>query len=211
MTIDNQLVALAYTVYSKLNPADKPLVDINVFANECEANLSMLQPHFEGISRAVPTIQVPTTDTVKAPSFDMKKSESVLQSGVQEAAKVIEDKNKLEDLLENVKEKMKVIPKVGGMLTYLPTMFKLVTSYVKGEYTDIPKGKLTLIVSAMIYVVSPIDIIPDTIPVIGWLDDMGVIAACVKFAGGELDKYMLWRDAHKQTQNTAGQDPVSDI
>lgn len=102
------------------------------------------------------------------------------------------------------------IPKVGGMLTYLPSMFKLVTSYVKGEYTDIPKGKLALIVSAMIYVVSPIDIIPDTLPVIGWLDDVGVVAACVKLAGAELDKYLLWRDTHKQAQNVANEDQTSE-
>ena len=31
-------------------------------------------------------------------------------------------------------------------------------------------------VLAIVYVVSPIDLIPDVIPVIGWLDDVGVIA-----------------------------------
>jgi uncharacterized membrane protein YkvA (DUF1232 family) len=31
-------------------------------------------------------------------------------------------------------------------------------------------------VLAVVYVVSPIDLIPDAIPVIGWLDDIGVIA-----------------------------------
>lgn len=28
---------------------------------------------------------------------------------------------------------------------------------------------------AMIYVISPLDLIPDFIPVIGWLDDLGVL------------------------------------
>ena len=29
---------------------------------------------------------------------------------------------------------------------------------------------------AIIYVISPLDLIPDVIPVIGWLDDLGVLA-----------------------------------
>ena len=28
---------------------------------------------------------------------------------------------------------------------------------------------------AMIYVISPLDLIPDFVPVIGWLDDLGVL------------------------------------
>ncbi len=29
---------------------------------------------------------------------------------------------------------------------------------------------------AILYVISPLDLIPDVIPVIGWLDDLGVLA-----------------------------------
>jgi len=29
---------------------------------------------------------------------------------------------------------------------------------------------------ALLYIISPLDLIPDVIPVIGWLDDLGVLA-----------------------------------
>lgn len=29
---------------------------------------------------------------------------------------------------------------------------------------------------ALLYIVSPLDLIPDVIPVVGWLDDLGVLA-----------------------------------
>ena len=34
-------------------------------------------------------------------------------------------------------------------------------------------------VAALLYLVNPIDVIPDTIPIVGWADDAGVLAAAV--------------------------------
>ena len=36
--------------------------------------------------------------------------------------------------------------------------------------------KIIIVLLALIYVISPLDLIPDVIPVIGWLDDLGVLA-----------------------------------
>ena len=39
-------------------------------------------------------------------------------------------------------------------------------------------GKL-FVLAAVVYVISPLDLIPDAIPVIGWLDDIGVMSLAV--------------------------------
>jgi uncharacterized membrane protein YkvA (DUF1232 family) len=39
-------------------------------------------------------------------------------------------------------------------------------------------GKL-FVLTAVVYVISPVDLIPDAFPVIGWLDDMGVMSLAV--------------------------------
>ncbi len=47
-----------------------------------------------------------------------------------------------------------------------------------GRYLRDPsvgKGRKVLLVLAVLYVISPIDAIPDVIPVIGWLDDIGFL------------------------------------
>lgn len=36
--------------------------------------------------------------------------------------------------------------------------------------------KIIIVLLALLYVISPLDLIPDVIPVIGWLDDLGVLA-----------------------------------
>jgi uncharacterized membrane protein YkvA (DUF1232 family) len=46
-----------------------------------------------------------------------------------------------------------------------------------------------VVVAGLIYFISPIDVIPDFIPVVGYLDDLGVILAVIKFLGHELVPY----------------------
>jgi uncharacterized membrane protein YkvA (DUF1232 family) len=46
-----------------------------------------------------------------------------------------------------------------------------------------------IVVAALIYFISPIDTIPDITPLIGYLDDLGVITALMKYLGSELSAY----------------------
>ena len=46
---------------------------------------------------------------------------------------------------------------------------------------------LLILVVALLYIVSPVDIVPDVVPVVGWVDDaavgVGAGAACIKSMG----------------------------
>ncbi len=49
-------------------------------------------------------------------------------------------------------------------------------------------GKL-LVLAAVIYVISPADAIPDVIPFIGWLDDIGVMSVAVAWMWKVVGRY----------------------
>jgi uncharacterized membrane protein YkvA (DUF1232 family) len=46
-----------------------------------------------------------------------------------------------------------------------------------------------IVVAALIYFIAPIDAIPDLTPFFGYLDDLGVITAVLKYLGSELMGY----------------------
>lgn len=75
---------------------------------------------------------------------------------------------------------------------YLQVAARLVQAAVRGEYTGLSGKSLTLIVGAIIYYVSPIDVIPDFVPIAGLLDDATVLAFALRSLKGELDAFKQW-------------------
>ena len=60
-----------------------------------------------------------------------------------------------------------------------------------GRYKDYDIKKLIIIIAAIIYVITPIDLLPDLIPP-GLIDDLSIVAWALKEAAAELEKYKIW-------------------
>jgi uncharacterized membrane protein YkvA (DUF1232 family) len=53
------------------------------------------------------------------------------------------------------------------------------------------------IVVALVYVINPLDIVPDAIPFIGAIDDAAVVALELALMRKDLHKYRQWRENQK--------------
>ena len=178
-----ETISAAYTVYTLLNPADRLVLSIESFAEAFKTNLALLE-------NTAGSKGTPETKEL----ISQKKIEESLQRGMPAAEETLDDKEKLSSMLKKLKEKMKSLPMVGNVFANLSTMFRLLNSYLKGEYTDIPRKQLIIIVSGLSYLIAPIDPIPDFIPVIGLVDDMAILSLCINATKGELEKYLSWRE-----------------
>lgn len=83
----------------------------------------------------------------------------------------------------------------------LMLLFGLVKDYYQGNYKDIPYKAISATVVGLLYVLNPIDVIPDFIPFIGYIDDALVITFCLKLVEKDLQKYQAWKK--DQTPKTA--------
>lgn len=72
-------------------------------------------------------------------------------------------------------------------------LFSLLKDWYRGNYKDVPWLVISSIGGALLYVLSPIDLIPDFLPVIGYLDDAAVFAALLKYVRQDLKKYRDWK------------------
>ncbi|MGI5824083.1 MAG: YkvA family protein [Bacillota bacterium] len=127
-------------------------------------------------------------------NIDEQKALAVLKRNYGEAEDLLNDYDKMERFLQRLEKKLKTIPKAGNILAVVPTMVSLIRSYIKKEYTDIPIGTVIAIISALIYFLYPIDLIPDAILGAGYTDDAVVIIACLKLVKSDVDEYAEWRE-----------------
>lgn len=64
---------------------------------------------------------------------------------------------------------------VGNVIERAQALPRLLRDVRRGAYADLPKSKTFLWLLALVYLISPIDILPDLLPVIGVTDDAGVV------------------------------------
>ena len=72
-------------------------------------------------------------------------------------------------------------------------MLEMAKAYVRRDYRQVPVRTILAIIGAAIYVINPIDIIPDFIPGIGYLDDAFVIGMVLKQIRTDLQRFKDWQ------------------
>ena len=62
-----------------------------------------------------------------------------------------------------------------------------------GIYPQVPWFTIATVVLALLYVLNPMDIIPDFIPGVGYIDDMAVLSIGVGWIESDLHRYLDWK------------------
>lgn len=99
-----------------------------------------------------------------------EKFESFDSYTEEDAQKVMDNQEKIEKIASN--------DTLHKYLADIKLYFQMLGDVFTGKYKKVPVGTIAAIVGTLLYVLSPIDFIPDFIPVVGYLDDA---AACALF------------------------------
>lgn len=99
----------------------------------------------------------------------------------------------LNKVMENAETAKKKATHLGRYIESFHLMWSLLQDYRAGNYTAIPWRFIAAIGFAMIYLVSPLDVIPDFL-VLGFVDDAAVFGLVVSAFQAELEQYKAWKE-----------------
>jgi uncharacterized membrane protein YkvA (DUF1232 family) len=100
--------------------------------------------------------------------------------------------NMLNDAYKKASENKDISEIAGEVWDNLQRLFRMVKAAVGGEYHGIPNKTIIGAVAVLLYFLSPIDFVPDFIPVVGLLDDMSLVAWFLTSIKAELDNFEAW-------------------
>jgi len=116
------------------------------------------------------------------------------------AGRYVQNSARLFELAKDVMGKMNQVGFKGGLAEVagsVQVLIRMVRAYASGEYKGLPWKSLISVVAVLIYFVSPIDLIPDFLPVIGIADDVALIAWLIKTLGSDIAKFSQWEKSEK--------------
>lgn len=85
-----------------------------------------------------------------------------------------------------------------GLIRVAPAMFR---DLLTRRYRNWPTGTLVGGLLGLVYLVNPLDFIPDALPGIGVIDDTLVVGVFLAFLSRDVKKYLFWKrqnEAQKQ-------------
>jgi len=130
----------------------------------------------------------------RAASPENPKRNRVFADALARAKSYATDPKVLRELFQEARRKMGSIPKTPfkELGAYLQAMLRLIRAYYRGDYRKISVTNLVIIIGAIIYLLDPWDLVPDWIPVLGFMDDATVLAFAVQRTRETLDDFTAW-------------------
>ncbi len=116
------------------------------------------------------------------------------ESSKKEAATLIAQPDKLDAILIKAEQMVSKLPGNIQALKYIPEFLSFINNYVNKRYTNVSKVSIIAAIGVIVYFVSPVDIIPDALPIIGYIDEAFVIGKCLDIIEDELERFIQWRD-----------------
>lgn len=107
----------------------------------------------------------------------------------QDIIKVLNNENIIEEKITSSSNFKKIINEIKLFIS-------IIKDYINGNYKEVPFWTIGAITFSLLYLLSPIDFIPDFIPIIGYIDDVLILTTCYKMIKKDMDKYRLWKEGN---------------
>ena len=126
--------------------------------------------------------------------YNERKLKKSLNENKEKAKAFLDDDEKMENLFQEFEKKLRLIPKIGKRASDVAVLLSMLRAYIKKQYTDVSIATILAAVAGLIYVVNPMDIVPEYILGVGVLDDAAIVGIILQAMHMDLNKYKKWQE-----------------
>ncbi|MCU0353883.1 MAG: YkvA family protein [Cytophagales bacterium] len=112
------------------------------------------------------------------------------------ASRLLRNGKSLWELLGQVTNKAGTV-RNASFAANLQTLVRMTRAYAQGRYKVVPWATVVKIVAALVYFVSPLDFVPDLLPVLGFSDDIAVVLWVLSSCGADIRRFEEWEAANR--------------
>ena len=128
--------------------------------------------------------------------YSERKLRKSLDENKEKAKAFLADDEKMETLFRDFEKELKLIPKIGKRASDVAVLLSMLRAYIKKQYTDVSIATIIAAVAGLIYVVNPMDVVPEYVLGVGILDDAAVLGIILQAMHMDLNKYKKWQKAN---------------
>ena len=144
------------------------------------------------------------SDKKIAEKLSKEKIREQINKFSEKAKKIIDNPEKVISVLDKAQslcDDLSHIRLVGKYFKDISLVCSMINDYICKRYTRVPMATVITLLAAVLYFISPIDLIPDFLPLIGHLDDMIVFAFVQDAAKVDLKKYEKWKNEKEEEKS----------
>lgn len=86
---------------------------------------------------------------------------------------------------------------IGHLWYDLPLLIRLLRAWKHGSYPGLSTRTLMIVAGALLYVLSPVDLVPDFLPGLGVIDDLAVLALVLQSLAHDLAAFRTWEQGRR--------------
>ena len=124
--------------------------------------------------------------------MEVNNIRSILSNKFHEAQSIMDKKEKVLTVVSKGIKATASTPWAKKYKKDIELMGMMITDYVKNDYEYLNKSTIVIAISALLYIISPINKITDKIPFLKDIDNIAVITFALHAIREELKTYKLW-------------------
>ena len=105
--------------------------------------------------------------------------------------RVLADEKKVREKARNLK----------GFLAEFKLLLSLLQDYRAGRYRNVPWRFIAAVVFALVYLIAPVDVIPDVLPLVGYVDDTAVFGLLLAGFKSDIGAYRRWKEENDASRS----------